>query len=115
MWHECTRLDEVVVATVGLSMGVLNHDLFTMIVAMAVITTMAMPPMLRWALGRIPLGEEERIRLEREELDARGFVPNLERILLAADDSENGKFASQLVGLTYHKRSPGSAGVAVAV
>jgi nucleotide-binding universal stress UspA family protein len=70
-----------------------------MIVAMAVITTMAMPPMLRWALARIPIGEEERLRLEREELDARGFVPNLERLLLAADDSANGKFASRLVGL----------------
>jgi Kef-type K+ transport system membrane component KefB/nucleotide-binding universal stress UspA family protein len=90
---------EVIVATVGLSTGVLNRNLFTMIVAMAVITTLAMPPMLRWALGRIPLGEEERLRLEREELDARGFVPNLERILLAADDSEHGKFASRLVGL----------------
>jgi nucleotide-binding universal stress UspA family protein len=90
---------EVIVATVGLTMGVLSQNLFTMIVAMAVITTMAMPPMLRWALARIPLGEEERIRLEREELDAKGFVPNLERLLLAADDSENGKFASRLVGL----------------
>jgi nucleotide-binding universal stress UspA family protein len=90
---------EVVVATVGLSMGVLSQNLFTMIVAKAVITTMAMPPMLRWALARIPLGEEERLRLQREELDAKGFVPNLERLLLAADDSENGKFASRLVGL----------------
>jgi Kef-type K+ transport system membrane component KefB/nucleotide-binding universal stress UspA family protein len=90
---------EVIVATVGLSMGVLNQNLFTMILAMAVITTMAMPPMLRWALGRIPIGEEERLRLEREELDAKGFVPNLERLLLAADDSANGKFASRLVGL----------------
>jgi len=90
---------EVIVATVGLSMGVLNQNLFTMIVAMAVITTMAMPPMLRWALARIPLGADERSRLEREELDARGFVPNLERLLLAADDSANGKFASRLAGL----------------
>ena len=90
---------EVIVATVGLSMGVLSQNLFTMIVAMAVITTLAMPPMLRWALARIPLGEEERLRLEREELDERGFVPNLERLLLAADDSANGKFASRLVGL----------------
>jgi K+:H+ antiporter len=90
---------EVIVATVGLSMGVLNQNLFTMIVAMAVITTMAMPPMLRWALARIPLGEEERLRLEREELDAKGFVPNLERLLLAADDSANGRFASRLAGL----------------
>jgi nucleotide-binding universal stress UspA family protein len=60
---------------------------------------MAMPPMLRWALARIPLGADERFRLEREELDARGFVPNLERLLLAVDDSANGKFASRLAGL----------------
>jgi FtsZ-binding cell division protein ZapB len=73
--------------------------LFTLIVAMAVITTMAMPPMLRWAFARIPLGEEERLRLEREELDAKGFVPNLERLLLAADDSANGRFASRLAAL----------------
>jgi Kef-type K+ transport system membrane component KefB/nucleotide-binding universal stress UspA family protein len=90
---------EVIVATVGLSMGVLSQNLYTMIVTMAVVTTLAMPPMLRWALARIPIREEERIRLEREELDARGFVPNLERLLLAADDSPNGKFASRLADL----------------
>jgi nucleotide-binding universal stress UspA family protein len=90
---------EVIVATVGLSTGILNQSLFTMIVTMAVITTMAMPPMLRWALARIPLEEGERLRLEPEELDEKGFVTNLERILIAADDSENGKFASRLVGI----------------
>src|SRR5436305_737960 len=45
---------EVIVATIGLSMGVLSQNLFTMIVAMAVITTTAMPPSLRWALQRLP-------------------------------------------------------------
>ena len=35
---------EVIVATIGLSMGALNQNLFTMIVTMAVITTVAMPP-----------------------------------------------------------------------
>ena len=89
---------EVIVATIGLSMGVLNQNLFTLIVTMAVVTTMAMPTMLRWALKRLPLRKKERQRLEREELDARGFVTNLERLLLAADDSANGKIASRLVG-----------------
>ena len=42
---------EVIVATIGLSMGALSQDLFTMIVAMAVLTTLAMPPTLRWALA----------------------------------------------------------------
>ena len=90
---------EVIVATIGLSMGALSQNLFTMIVAMAVITTMAMPPTLRWALARLPMRKEEKQRLEREEMEARGFVPNLERLLLAIDDSENGKFASRVAGL----------------
>ena len=90
---------EVIVASVGLSMGAISQDLFTMIVAMAIATTMAMPPMLRWALSRLPLGAQERARLDREEFEAKGFVTNLERLLLAVDDSANGKLALRLAGL----------------
>jgi Kef-type K+ transport system membrane component KefB/nucleotide-binding universal stress UspA family protein len=90
---------EVIIATIGLSMGALSQSLFTMVVAMAVATTMAMPPMLRWALSRVPMGKAERERLEREEFEARGFVSNLERLLLAVDESPNGKFSAQLAGL----------------
>jgi nucleotide-binding universal stress UspA family protein len=60
---------------------------------------MVMPPMLRWALSRLPLTKDEKERLEREEFEARGFVPNLERLLIAVDGSNNGKFASRLAGL----------------
>lgn len=90
---------EVIVATIGLSLGMLNESLFTMIVTMAVVTTMAMPPMLRWALSRLPLGPDEKKRLEREEFEARGFVTNLERLLIAVDESPNGKFAARIAGL----------------
>ena len=90
---------EVIVATIGLSMGALSQNLFTMIVAMAVVTTMAMPPMLRWALARVPLRKAEKERLEREEFEARGFVANLERLLVIADESPNGRFASRIAGL----------------
>jgi Kef-type K+ transport system membrane component KefB/nucleotide-binding universal stress UspA family protein len=89
---------EVIVASLGLSTGLLTQNLFTLIVTMAIVTTMAMPTMLRWSLKRLPLRKKERLRLEREELDAKGFVTNLERLLLATDDSANGKFAAQLAG-----------------
>jgi Kef-type K+ transport system membrane component KefB len=95
---------EVIVATIGLSMGALSQNLFTMIVAMAVLTTMAMPPMLRWGLSRVPLSKAERERLEREEFEARGFVPNLERLLLVVDESPSGTLASQLAGLVAGSR-----------
>jgi hypothetical protein len=44
---------------------------------MAILTTMAMPPMLRAALARLPLKKEEKERLEREEFEENGFVANL--------------------------------------
>ena len=90
---------EVIIATIGLSAGVLSESLYTVIVAMAVITTTAMPPTLRWALARLPLGREEKERLEREDFEERGFVTNMERLLVVADASANGKFASRLAGL----------------
>jgi Kef-type K+ transport system membrane component KefB/nucleotide-binding universal stress UspA family protein len=90
---------EVIVASIGLSMGALNQDLYTMIVAMAVVTTMAMPPMLRWALAHLPFAPEEEARLEREAIETRGFVTSMERLLVAVDESATGSFASRLVGL----------------
>jgi K+:H+ antiporter len=90
---------EVIVASIGLSLGVISQDLFTMIVTMAVVTTLAMPPMLRWALARLPLYEEEQARVAREEFEAKGFITNVERLLVAVDDSPNGRLAVRVAGL----------------
>jgi len=90
---------EVIVATIGLSIGVLTKDFYTLIVVMAVTTTMLMPPMLRWALARIPATGAEKERLEREEAEANDFVPHLERLLIAADEGECGQLAALLGGL----------------
>jgi Kef-type K+ transport system membrane component KefB/nucleotide-binding universal stress UspA family protein len=95
---------EVIVATIGLSIGALNRDLYTMIVTMAVVTTLAMPPMLHWALARLPLSDDEKQRLDREAFEEKGFVSNLERLLLTADASANGKLASRLAGLIAGQR-----------
>jgi Kef-type K+ transport system membrane component KefB/nucleotide-binding universal stress UspA family protein len=90
---------EIIVASIGLSLGALSESLFTAIVAMAVVTTMAMPPMLRWALARLPVGAAEQARIEREELEGRGLFGELERMLVAVDASPSGEFASHLGGL----------------
>ena len=90
---------EIIVATIGLSTGALSQSLYTMIVAMAVVTTMAMPPTLRWALGRLPIGDEERQRLERESQEASSFFSNLERLLVAVDASASGKLGARFAGL----------------
>ena len=90
---------EVIIASIGLSMGALGNQLYTMIVAMAVITTMAMPPMLRWMMARVPLGEEEARRLENEDAEQAEHLPRMERALVYVDDSPNGRLAARLAGL----------------
>jgi Kef-type K+ transport system membrane component KefB/nucleotide-binding universal stress UspA family protein len=90
---------EVIVASIGLSMGALTQNLYTMIVTMAVLTTMAMPPMLRAALTGLPLSKDEEIRIQREAMDQKGFLPQLERLLLAVDESAVGRTAARLAGL----------------
>lgn len=90
---------EVIIASIGLAMGALNHQLYTMIVAMAVVTTMVMPPTLRWMMARVPLREDEAKRLETEEAEARESVPRMERALVLLDDSANGQLAAKLAGI----------------
>ena len=90
---------EVIVASIGLQVAALSRDLYTAIVAMAVVTTTAMPPMLRFAFRRLPLSRDERGRLEREEFEARAFWPQVERLLVAVDSSSSGHFAARIAGL----------------
>jgi Kef-type K+ transport system membrane component KefB/nucleotide-binding universal stress UspA family protein len=90
---------EVIIASIGLSMGVLTNQLYTMIVAMAIVTTMIMPPTLRWMIARVPLREEESRRLEKEEAEDRESVPKMERALAYLDHSPNGLLAASLAGM----------------
>ncbi len=89
---------EVIVASIGLSVGVLDQRLFSVIVTMAIVTTLIMPPTLRWALARLPLSEEEKQRLDRAQYEQESFVSDLERILVLTDRSGSGELAEILAG-----------------
>jgi Kef-type K+ transport system membrane component KefB/nucleotide-binding universal stress UspA family protein len=113
---------EVIIGSIGLTIGALSQELYTMIVAMAVVTTMAMPPTLRWMMARVPLREEEVKRLEKEEAEHAQSLPRMERALVYVDGSSNGRLAARLAGLfaarqqmlttvleVHHEKAPGQA------
>ena len=89
---------EIIIGTIGLSIGALTLDLYTMIVAMALITTLVMPPGLRWALRRVPISAEEKAQEERELAEQDQFLPGVERILAVIDNSAAGRLTARLVG-----------------
>lgn len=53
---------EVVVALTGLRLGVLNVATYTIVVLVAVVTSLMAPPLLRYATARIDQNEGERLR-----------------------------------------------------
>ncbi|AIG76788.1 Putative membrane protein [Amycolatopsis japonica] len=53
---------QVIVAIVGLRLGVLTTATYTIIVLVAIVTSLMAPPTLRRAVGRIAVTEQERVR-----------------------------------------------------
>jgi Kef-type K+ transport system membrane component KefB/nucleotide-binding universal stress UspA family protein len=93
---------EIIVATIGLSLGVLTQEMYTIILMVAIVTSLMAPPILRWTLARIPMSDEERARLAREERAKTSFLGNLARVLLPARGGLNDQIAAQLVGRMVH-------------
>ena len=47
---------EIVVATVGLGLGILTVEMYSIIVMVAIVTSLMAPPLLRWTLSRVQIG-----------------------------------------------------------
>jgi Kef-type K+ transport system membrane component KefB/nucleotide-binding universal stress UspA family protein len=94
---------EIIVATIGLSLGVLNQQMYSIIVMVAIVTSLMAPPLLRWTLSKVAIGEEEAHRLQQEEQASRSFIKNVRRILIPTSGGPNVQLAAQLVNHLAHQ------------
>ena len=88
---------EIVLATIGLSLGALNDASYAMIVLLAVATSMGAPPALRPVLRRLHAAPEESQRLAREELLERSLVAGATSVLLPTRGGLNSEVAAKVV------------------
>jgi Kef-type K+ transport system membrane component KefB len=96
---------EIVVATVGLSIGVLNSSSYTLVVLLAIVTSMMAPPLLRWVLRDWQGSEEEQARLARErQLGGNALVRDT-RVLLPSHGGPNSVLAARVVDLAWPRRT----------
>ncbi len=94
---------EIIIATIGLSLGILSQQMFSIIVVMAMVTSLMAPTALRYTLSKVVPSEEELARLEREERAARSPLAGLHRILVPVRvrDESNLGGRQQLEGRVY--------------
>lgn len=72
----------IVVATIGRSLEILTPEVFSMIVTMAVVTSLVTPPALEATLRRVSPNADESARLRREDASAASSMGSIRRILL---------------------------------
>jgi Kef-type K+ transport system membrane component KefB len=73
---------EIIVATIGFTRGILSAEMYSIILMVAVVTSLMAPPILRWTLSHVQPSEDEQRRLESEERRRESFVGNLKRVLV---------------------------------
>ncbi len=91
---------QIIVATIGLSFGIISQEIFSLIIIMAVVTSIMAPFMLRYTLKKVKPKDEEIERLRQEELHKDNFMSSVHRVLLPVrkrDDFEKKLIEAKII------------------
>ncbi len=87
----------VVVAIIGLNLGVVSETGYTVIVLAAVVTSILAPQLLKLVVRGWDIPHEEAQRLNQEEVKESSEILKARRILLPTRGGQNSRYAAQLV------------------
>ncbi len=91
----------VVVAIIGLNVGVINEAAYTVLLLAAVVTSVIAPSLLRWALGDTEPPADEATRLERESLREEAEILGVTRVLLPTRGGANSIYAARIASSVF--------------
>lgn len=97
---------EIVIATVGLSLGVLNDASYAIVVVMAIVTSVMAPPLLRLLVRGWAGTAEEQARLRREEQMASNLLLRPGRILVPTRGGVASRYVASIVGSGFPSEAP---------
>lgn len=82
---------QIIIATIGLSFGVLSQEIYSLIIITAVVTSLMAPVMLRWTLSHVipEAGEIKRLQMEEQLKD--NILNIVHRVLLPVRKREISK------------------------
>ncbi len=84
----------IIIATIGLTLGLLTQEMFSIIVVMSLVTSLLSPFLLKFTLQHIKPSPEELKRLQQEELNQESLIRRIHRVLLPIRADEKQKFSA---------------------
>ena len=91
----------IVVAIVGLNLGVVSDTGYTVMVLAALVTSILSPQLLKLVVRGWDVPEEEAQRLEVEKLKEASEILGTGRVLIPTRGGANSRYAAQLVGAAF--------------
>ncbi|MBW3537373.1 MAG: cation:proton antiporter, partial [Actinobacteria bacterium] len=88
---------EVLIATVGLSLGVFNQTSYSLILLTAIVSAMLAPPLVRAVAAGWAGSPSERDRLAREERLAANHLVRIDRVLIPTRGGSDSRLAALIV------------------
>ncbi len=87
----------IVVAIVGLNLGVVSETGYTVMVLAAIVTSLLAPQLLKVVVRGWEIPAEEAMRLEEEQLRESSEILGAKRVLIPTRGGENSRFAAHLI------------------
>lgn len=87
----------IVVAIVGLNLGVVSETGYTVMVIVAIVTSMIAPVLLKFVVKGWEVPADEKIRLDREELVATSEILGSKRVLIPTRGGASSRYAARLI------------------
>ncbi|HEU4320111.1 MAG TPA: cation:proton antiporter [Acidimicrobiia bacterium] len=91
----------VVVAIIGLNLGVVSETGYTVMVLAAIVTSIVAPQLLKLVVRGWDIPQEEAERLDQEEVRESSEILRSRRILLPTRGGDNSLYAAQLVNAVF--------------
>jgi Kef-type K+ transport system membrane component KefB/nucleotide-binding universal stress UspA family protein len=90
----------IIVALIGLSLGVLTRQMYAIVIMVALVTSLMTPPLLSWLLAGIERRPSEAKRLERERILARlPFTKEGAKLLVLAGGGPHAQLSAHLAAM----------------
>ncbi len=96
---------QVIIGSAGLELGLLSGSAYTVIILLSIVTSVAIPPVLRRIVGEWSGTAEERRRLERESELETNVVVRGQRLLLPSRGSANAVAAASVLHCAWPQES----------
>lgn len=91
----------VVVAIIGLNLGIVSETGYTVMVLAAVVTSVVAPQLLKLVVRGWDIPDEEARRLNEEEIKETSEILNSRRILIPTRGGSNSRYAAELVSAVF--------------